>query len=144
MLEYTVDAERRDGRDTKGAVSDPWSSVVRASGREPSHDFKFRIEPATAAVAARLGVEPNDLVVVRELLRFVNQLPWSTQVTYYPYELAKKCGLDTPLDVPEGTVRRMAVSGYVEDRIVHEISSRPATEDERSRFDLAPGTSRGV
>jgi GntR family transcriptional regulator len=35
----------------------------------------------------------------------------------------------------------MAAHGIVEDRIDHEISSRPANEDERRHFDLAPGVS---
>lgn len=141
MLEYNVDAERADRHDVPGTVADTWSSIVKTSGREPSHDLKFRIEPASAAVAAKLQVEPNELVVVRELMRFVNDLPWSTQTTYYPRDIAKECGLDVPTDVPEGTVRRMAACGYVEDRVSHEITSRPATSEERSRFDLAPGVS---
>ena len=142
MLAYNVDAEQphRREQDTDG-VGDAWSAVVKAAGREPSQDFKFRIEPAAAALAARLGVEEGELVVVRELMRFVNEMPWCTQTTYYPYEIAKACGIDTPGDIAEGTVRRMAAHGYAETRVEHEISSRPATDDERNRFDLAPGVS---
>lgn len=141
MLEYNVDSERPDRKDEDGTVHDTWSSVVKASGREPSQDFRFRIEPAAAAVATRLGLESQDLVVVRELTRYVNDLPWSTQTTYYPHEVAKECGLDVPTDIPEGTVRRMASRGYVEDLVQHEISSRPATADEQRRYNLAPGVS---
>ncbi|PPK65752.1 GntR family transcriptional regulator [Actinokineospora auranticolor] len=141
LLEYNVDAEHPRRRDRTGTVTDTWSSVVRESGREPSQDFKFRIEPATVVIADRLNVAVNDLVVVREMFRYVNDIPWSVQTTFYPYEIAKACGLDTPTDIAEGTVRRMAARGYVEDRIVHEISSRPARADERERFDLAPGVS---
>ncbi|MBP2321542.1 GntR family transcriptional regulator [Kibdelosporangium banguiense] len=141
MLEYNVDSERPFRKDDTVSVSDTWSSVVEASGREPSQDFKFRIEPASATVAARLNIQPNDLVVVREMLRFVDDTPWSDQTTYYPYDVAKACGLDVPTDIPEGTVRRMAARGYVEHRVQHEISSRPASIDERRRFNLAPGVS---
>ncbi|WP_158073482.1 GntR family transcriptional regulator [Actinophytocola xanthii] len=141
LLEYNVDSERPYREDQSGTVTDTWSSVVKASGREPSQDFKFRIEPASRAVAEKLKVEENDLVVVRELLRFVNQIPWSEQATYYPYQIAKACGLDVPQDIPEGTVRRMAARGYVEDRVHHEIGSRPANMEERRRFNLAPGVS---
>jgi GntR family transcriptional regulator len=35
----------------------------------------------------------------------------------------------------------MAQHGFEQDRLEHEISSRPADEDERRRFDLAPGVS---
>jgi GntR family transcriptional regulator len=142
LLEYNADAENPERRDTKSAgTTDTWFSVVKAAGREPSQDFKFRIEPATKPVATRLNVEENDLVVVRECLRYVDEVPWSEQVTFYPYDIAKECGLDTPQDIPEGTVRRMASHGVVEDTLDHEISSRPASEDERRRFGLAPGVS---
>lgn len=141
MLEYNADAEDPHRRDDKPGTTDTWFSVVKRAGREPSQDFRFRIEPASTAVASRLGVSPDDLVVVRECQRYVNDAPWSEQVSYYPYDLARKCGLDTPQDIPEGTVRRMAARGVVEDRLDHEISSRPASDDERRRFNLAPGVS---
>jgi GntR family transcriptional regulator len=141
MLEYNVDAERPNRADEGGTVHDSWSAVVKASGREPSQDFRFFIEPASAAVATRLGLSDNDLVVVRSLVRYVDDMPWSSQTTYYPYGVAKECGLDVPTDIPEGTVRRMASRGYVEDRVRHEISSRPASADERRSFKLAPGVS---
>jgi GntR family transcriptional regulator len=141
MLEYNVDSERPYRKDETVSVTDTWSSVVKASGREPSQDFKFRIEPVSATVAARLGIQANDLVVVREMLRFVDDIPWSDQTTYYPYDVAKACELDVPIDIPEGTVRRMASRGYVEHQVRHEISSRPASSDERRRFKLSPGVS---
>lgn len=67
--------------------------------------------------------------------------PWVDQASYYPYDVAKTCGLDTPHDIAGGTIRRMAQHGFEQDRLEHEISSRPADEDERRRFDLAPGVS---
>jgi GntR family transcriptional regulator len=141
MLEYNVDAEDPHRREDQPGTTDTWFSVVKRAGREPSQDFRFRIEPAAARVASRLAISIDDLVVVRECQRFVNDVAWSEQITYYPHDLAKKCGLDTPQDVPEGTVRRMAAHGVVEDRLDHEISSRPAGEEERRHFDLAPGVS---
>lgn len=138
MLEFNVDAENPHRGESS---SDAWSSVVKQDGRTPSHDFHFRIEPASSAVAGRLQVEPGDLVVVREMLRYVDEIPWIDQASYYPYEVAKTCRLDTPHDIAEGTIRRMAEHGFEEDRLEHEISSRPADEEERRRFDLAPGVS---
>jgi GntR family transcriptional regulator len=141
MLAYNVDAEDPHRRDDKPGTTDSWFAVVKKAEHEPSQDIRFRIEPASAVVASRLGIKEQDLVVVRECQRFVNGTPWSEQISYYPYELAKKCGLDTPEDIVEGTVRRMAARGVVEDRLDHEVSSRPASDDERRQFDLAPGVS---
>jgi GntR family transcriptional regulator len=141
MLEYTVDAENPYRREAEPGLTDTWFSLVKRSGRQPSQDFRFRIEPATTSVASRLQVGVNDLVVVRDLIRYVNEIPWSEQITYYPYPIAERCGLNTPNDVPEGTVRRMATHGVIEEHLHHEISSRPANDDERRRFELAPGVS---
>ncbi|MGH3692415.1 MAG: GntR family transcriptional regulator [Pseudonocardiaceae bacterium] len=141
MLEYNADAEDPHRRDDEPGLTDTWFSVVKRSGHQPSQDFRFRIEPATTGVASRLQVEVNDLVVVRECARHVDESPWSEQVSYYPYPIAEKCGLNTPHDVPEGTVRRMAARGVTEERLDHEISSRPANDEERRRFELASGVS---
>ena len=141
MLAYNVDAEDPHRRDDKPGSLDSWVAVVKSAGHEPSQDIRFRIEPASVAVSSRLGINEKNLVVVRECQRYVNGTPWSEQISYYPYELARKCGLDTPEDILEGTIRRMAACGVVEDRLDHEISSRPASDDERRQFDLAPGVS---
>lgn len=141
MLAYNVDAEDPHRRDDEPGTTDSWIAVVKRAGHEPSQHIRFRIEPASVVVASRLGIKEQDLAVVRECQRFVNEIPWSEQISYYPYDLARKCELDTPEDIVEGTVRRMAAHGVVEDRLDHEISSRPASDDERRQFDLAPGVS---
>ncbi|MGH3908289.1 MAG: GntR family transcriptional regulator [Pseudonocardiaceae bacterium] len=141
MLEYNADAENPHRRDDEPGLADTWFSVVKRSGRTPGQDFRFRIEPAATSVASRLHIEVNDLVVVRECARQVDEIPWSEQVSYYPYPIAEKCGLNTPHDIPEGTVRRMATQGVIEERLDHEISSRPANEEERRKFGLASGVS---
>lgn len=140
-LEYNADAENPHRRDDEPGLTDTWFSVVKRSGHNPSQDFRFRIEPAATGVASRLHIEVNDLVVVRECARHVDETPWSEQVSYYPNPIAEKCGLNTPHDVPEGTVRRMAARGVIEERLDHAISSRPANDEERRRFELAPGVS---
>ncbi len=118
---------------------DTWTSIVEKAGHHPTADFSFRIVPASMAVAKRLQVERDDLVVVRELDRRVDDTPWLNQVSYYPMDVARECGLDTPHDIAEGTVRRMAAHGYREIRMVHEISSRPSTVEEVNSFGLATG-----
>ncbi|MGH8574319.1 MAG: GntR family transcriptional regulator, partial [Gammaproteobacteria bacterium] len=84
MPEYNADAEDPHRRDDEPSLIDTWFSVVKRAGRTPSEDFRFRIEPATASVASRLHAEVNDLVVVRECIRHVDEIPWSEQVSYYP------------------------------------------------------------
>lgn len=135
MLEHSAHYEHPDRKGT----ADSWSAEVRRSGAEPSQDFSFRIVPASNGVAERLRIENEELVVVREMLRYVDGIPYSLQTSYYPYDIAKECGLDVPRDIGEGTVRRMASIGYRELGWADQVSSRPATAEEAQTFELAPG-----
>lgn len=117
-------------------TSDTWHAEVLASGRTPTQDFGFKIVPAEPSVARRLRIEPDTLVVVRECTRFVDEVPWSVQVSFYEYNLAKRCHLDVPHDIPEGTVRRMAKYGVVEIGWPDLIATRPPTDDEALLFNL--------
>lgn len=58
-----------------------------------------------------------------------------------PYLLAQKCGLDTPHDIPRGHRATDGILRRHRATLLHEISSRPATDAEHRQFDLAPGMS---
>lgn len=137
VLTYSADSENPD----RQGDGDTWSAVVREAGHQPSQDFRFRIVAAGEMVASRLHIDVEDLVVVRELDRSVDDTPWLTQTSYYPMDVARECGLDTPRDIAEGTVRRMAARGYREVRMEHEVTARTATADEVREFDLGVGGS---
>lgn len=137
VLEHSAHTEHPDRKGT----SDSWHSEVIASGRVPSQDFNFRIVPAAAGVAKRLQIAENDLVVVRDLLRYVDGVPWSDQVSFYPYDVASAAGLDTPHDIQEGTVRRLAERGYREIGWTDEVSCRPATVEEARTFGISQDAS---
>jgi GntR family transcriptional regulator len=57
---------------------------VRQQGRQPSQAFEIRIESASLAVAERLGVEEGQAVVVRRMIRYVDDEPWSIQDSSFP------------------------------------------------------------
>lgn len=134
LLAHSAHAEHPDRKGT----ADAWRAEVERAGRIPSYNFEFKIVPART-VAQRLRVDADDLVVVRELLRHVDGIPYSLQTSYYPLDIARECGLDVPHDIDEGTVRRMAAHGHREIGWADEVSCRPATVDETQTFDLAPG-----
>lgn len=135
LLAHSAHAEHPDRKGT----ADAWRAEVERAGRIPSYNFEFRIVAASLGVAQRLRVAADDLVVVRELLRHVDGIPYSLQTSYYPIDLARECGLDVPHDIDEGTVRRVAAHGHREIGWADEVSCRPATVDETKTFDLAPG-----
>ena len=66
----TESRERAAERATAGA--DAWTADVRDLGREPGQQLTLALEPATAAMAARLGLEPGAPVVIRRHVRTVD------------------------------------------------------------------------
>lgn len=126
---------------TRKEEGDTWSAHVSATGRTPSHDFEFKIVPAQNSVAEALQVDADALVVVREQLRYIDDVPWSLATAYYPYDIAREAGVDDPHDIPEGAARRMAKHGYIDHKLTFSLGSRPATPEETSTFDLPSGVS---
>lgn len=136
VLEHrAVTVERPD----RQGELDSWFSQVKAAGQVPSQDFSMRIEPANAGVANRLHVNEFDLVCVRDCMRYVDGIPWSEQIAYYPMDVAEQAGLLTPHDIPQGTVRAMAEAGLVEAGHIDEIRARMPSPEEMRQFDLVAG-----
>jgi GntR family transcriptional regulator len=125
---------------TRQGTTDTWHSEVLELGHTPTQDFAFQIVAAEDSVARRLNIAPRELVVVRECTRYIDEFPWSEQVSYYPYEFARSCGLDTADDIPEGTVARMAAHGHAEVGWDDRVDTRPTHEQEQSLFRMAKGT----
>lgn len=124
---------------TRDGAEDTWSAWVSASGRTPSHDFDFRIVPASKSVAEALRIEPDALVAVREQLRYIDDVPWSQAIAHYPYDIARESGVDDPHDIPEGAARRMANHGFTDQTLTFRLGSRPSTPEEASTFELPSG-----
>lgn len=140
VLTHNAHRENPDREDAPSqATTDAWFSEVVDAGMTPSQDFAFKIVPATSAVATNLRVAVDDLVVARECTRYADDRTWSWQVSYYPYDIAKQCGLDHPRNIEEGTVRRMAAHGVREIGWYDTVSSRPANPEEIGLFALPSG-----
>ncbi|MBF6327511.1 GntR family transcriptional regulator [Nocardia transvalensis] len=119
---------------------DIFSEIARAAGREPSKQFSARMEPAAAEVAAWLGVPKDSWVVSRTVVQYLDNEPWSWEVSFYPRDLAEATGIDCPHDIPEGTTRRMAERGHAETAHRDTIVARPATAEEAAVLGVGIGT----
>ncbi|MEQ7127416.1 GntR family transcriptional regulator [Actinopolymorpha sp. B11F2] len=108
---YLTDALRPDrDRTTMDAFTENAAKV----GKRASKRFSMRMEPAPKSVTKILGVDPGALVVIRTLHQLLDGEPWSREVGYYPRDLAEEVGLDTPEDIPQGTIRALADAGHQE------------------------------
>ena len=116
---------------------DSWRTQVVKAGREPSQDFEMRVAAASESVKQRLQLtDPDALVCIRTVHRFIDGEPSSEEIGYYPMDIAEECGLITPHDIAEGCKRRIADHGYTEIGYQDFIWARTASDDERAAFAL--------
>lgn len=139
VLEHVVTDFIRPDRPAN-AVADIFMETVLAAGRQPRKDFSMRIEPATPEVARWLGLKPKDWVVARTLMQYVDDEPWTWEISYYPRGLAEEIGLDVATDIPEGTTRRMEKHGHGETGWRDIDHCHPATPKEADRLAVPTGT----
>jgi GntR family transcriptional regulator len=119
---------------------DAYSTDVTNAGRRPSQTFRVELTPANGYVAKRLLVDEGSTTVLRFCHRFVDDVPWSTQATYYPEWLAKKARrLTDPGDIAEGTTRYLAGKGIEQHGYVDEIATRMPTPEEARLLDIGAG-----
>jgi len=81
------------------------------SDREPdTRDLKVQILQATEAVAKSLRLKEGARVISRRQERFLDDMPWSLQTTFYPMSLVEQGAtkLMHPEDIEDGAVRYLA------------------------------------
>ncbi|NUK08654.1 GntR family transcriptional regulator [Streptomyces lunaelactis] len=119
---------------------DAYSTDVSAAGRRPSQTFRVEMKPAGKDIAERLTIDEGSTTVLRFCHRFVDDVPWSTQATYYPGWLAEEAArLAEPGDIDEGTTRYLADRGIKQVGYFDEISTRMPTPDEARLLEIGAG-----
>lgn len=119
---------------------DAYSTDVTNAGRRPHQTFRVEMLPAPKDVAARLAVEPGSKAVLRFCHRFVDDVPWSTQATYYPGWLIDEAPrLAEPGDIAEGTTRYLAAHGIEQVGYFDEIATRMPSPEEARLLDITGG-----
>lgn len=90
-----------------GGEGDRAIEEARERGRHPRNsEPRVEIRQASEEVARRLRVPEKTVLVVRHQDRFLDDLPWSLQTSYYPMDLIQQGAqaLTMPSDVEGGTV----------------------------------------
>jgi GntR family transcriptional regulator len=101
----TLSSDPKTGRG--GGEGLVYTAEVAASGRSPSaQDPRVEIIKAGPAIARLLGIAEGTEVIVRHQERYVDDLPWSLQTSYYPMSLVERGAtkLLLPSDIQPGTV----------------------------------------
>ncbi|MCX4549263.1 GntR family transcriptional regulator [Streptomyces sp. NBC_01500] len=119
---------------------DAYSTDVANAGRRPHQTFRVEMKPAVGYVAERLAIEAKSTTALRFCHRFVDDMPWSTQETYYPAWLIKRAPrLAEPGDIDEGTTRYLAGRGIKQIGYFDEIASRMPTPEEARLLEIGAG-----
>jgi GntR family transcriptional regulator len=115
-----------------------YTAEVAASGRSPSAgDPRVEIRRASLTIARSLKIPEGAEVIIRHQKRYVDDLPWSLQTTYYPRSLASDAPrLLDAASVELGTVAYMAKLGIRQAGYHDAIEWRSPNEDETAFFDL--------
>ncbi|MEU6160953.1 GntR family transcriptional regulator [Streptomyces sp. NPDC047130] len=119
---------------------DAYNTDVTNAGRRPHQDFRVEMLPAPDDVARRLLLEPEAATVLRFCHRFVDDVPWSTQATYYPAWVTEAAPrLAQPGDIDEGTTRYLAGYGIEQIGYFDEIATRMPTPEEARLLEIGAG-----
>ncbi|MGW4842590.1 GntR family transcriptional regulator [Nocardia brasiliensis] len=138
VLESVVTDHIRQDRPRAG--HDIFEEIARAANRVPSKEFSAKMEPAGPEVALWLGVPEDSWVLARTVVQYLDNEPWSWEVSFYPRDLAEATGIDSPHDIPEGTTRRLADRGQAETAHRDTLTARPASAEEANVLGVATGT----
>lgn len=119
---------------------DAYNTDVTSVGRRPHQTFRVEMLPASEEIAERLKVETGSKTVLRFCHRYVDDVPWSTQATYYPAWLIEKSSrLAEPGDIEEGTTRYLAARGIEQIGYFDEIAARMPTPEEARLLEVGAG-----
>jgi GntR family transcriptional regulator len=87
------------------------SEVAASGGRKATVSIpRIEVQKATGVVARQLGLTEDESVVSRHQQRFIDEIPWSLQTTFYPMSFVVRGATELliPQDVPEGVVQYLA------------------------------------
>ncbi len=127
---------------TVGGVEDAiYASEVERHKRKPDQTRpRVEVQPPPPGIARLFGLEGDEdaQVVSRSQQRFIDGMPYSTQVTYYPMEFVTKASrLLEAKDFDEGVVEYLRSCGIDQTSSRDLLSIRPPDDSERSIFDLS-------
>ncbi|RSD26440.1 GntR family transcriptional regulator [Amycolatopsis eburnea] len=126
--------------DRRASGEDAFTEIAHRAGRNPKKVFERRVEIPPADIAARLGGDPTQPVIVREIRQMLNDEPWSIETSYYPRDLAEEVGLDVEHDLPQGTIRALKTAGHEEIAHLDEVFDDTADADEAQVLAIPVGS----
>jgi GntR family transcriptional regulator len=121
------------------ATSDAWETDIEKQGHDPTRqDLSVEITTPTPDIAARLNLSPDDTVVIRRRVRYIDGKPAIISDDYFDERIVR----GTELAEPHDTIREniLAEAGYEQTYDIDEIITRMPTPAETERLGIPGGT----
>ncbi|MFD2024035.1 MULTISPECIES: GntR family transcriptional regulator [Promicromonospora] len=120
-------------------AKDLFLSEQESDGRRPTQTIDIAIVQPPPEVADRLPLADGELAVVRRRVRYLEDEPYLTNDSYFPFSIAEGTEIMSPDDIARGANVVLAEKGYVQDYARDEITVRMPTREEQQRLALMPG-----
>jgi GntR family transcriptional regulator len=125
----------------RGAEGATYLSDVNSSHRNARvSGLKVEVQAPPVEVSRRLRISPTTQVVSRHEMRYVDDIPWSLQTSFYPVDFATNGATRLLMaeDIADGTVRYIAeVLGLKQVGYRDWITARSPDDNEQKFFGLA-------
>ncbi|MFI6101552.1 GntR family transcriptional regulator [Lentzea sp. NPDC051213] len=120
-----------------GPRSDAWAEEAAAQGRRGTQKLREVGEVLPPSDVARaLGLGDGESAIVRRRTMFLDDQPFELTDSYYPLAVASGTPLAEPRKVRGGAPTVLANLGRRPHRIREDVSTRPATDEERVLLEL--------
>jgi GntR family transcriptional regulator len=124
-----------------GGEGATYLTQVSAEDRKPfATTPKVEVQTPPAVITGRLRVSPTTQVVSRHQERYIDDLPWSLQTSFYPMEFITRGATRLLMaeDIAEGTVRYLAeILGLRQIGYRDWITARSPDDNEQKFFGLS-------
>jgi GntR family transcriptional regulator len=124
-----------------GGEGTSYLSEVGREHRNARHGpIKVETKVAPEPIAARLRISSGGMVVLRHQARFIDEIPWSLQTSFFPMEFVtsgKAPNLLVAENMADGTVRYLeGAMGIKQTSYRDWITARSPDDDEQRFFDI--------
>ncbi|WP_454859603.1 GntR family transcriptional regulator [Promicromonospora soli] len=120
-------------------AKDLFLTEQETDGRRPTQKIEVTIVQPPPEVAERLPLADGELAVVRRRVRYLEDEPYQTNDSYFPFSIAEGTEIMSPDDIARGANLVIAEKGYVQAYARDEITVRMPTREEQQRLALTPG-----
>jgi GntR family transcriptional regulator len=119
---------------------DRFTAQIRGEGRIPRYAIEVALVRAGPDLAGRLHTSPDEIIVARRRVRYINDEPININDSHFRQELVKGSAIMSPEYIPRGTDRVLVELGHRQHHAIDEILVRMPTPAEAYRLGLGPGT----